>query len=129
MPVLIDTSVWLDFFRRRPTAEVTRFKELAGSEEVYIGDLILAQILQGVGDKEDLKQVERSFEAFQVVPLVGEKIARQSALNYRSLRREGSTIPKTIDCLIAAWCIRNTIPLLHADRDFRPFAALGLIER
>ncbi len=129
MPVLVDTSVWIDFFRGRPTAEVTRFKELVGSEEVFIGDLILAQILHGVGDKEDLKQVERSFEAFQVVPLVGEKIARQSALNYRSLRREGSTIPKTIDCLIAAWCIRNTIPLLHADRDFRPFAALGLIER
>ncbi len=129
MPVLVDTSVWIDFFRGRPTAEVTRFKELVGSEEVFIGDLILAEILHGVGDKEDLRQVERSFEAFQVVPLVGEKIARQSALNYRSLRREGSTIPKTIDCLIAAWCIRNTIPLLHADRDFRPFAALGLIER
>jgi predicted nucleic acid-binding protein len=129
MPVLVDTSVWIDFFRGLPTAEVTRFKELVGSEEVIISDLILAEILQGVRDNEDLIQVEGALKAFQVVPLVGEEIARQSALNYRNLRGEGFTVRKTIDSLIATWCIRNTVPLLHADRDFRHFVTLGLIER
>ena len=129
MPVLVDTSVWIDFFRGRPTAEVSRFKELLGSEEVVLGDLILAEILQGVSDKGDLIEAETALEAFQVVPLVGEEIARQSALNYRRLQGNGITVRKTIDCLIATWCIRNKIPIIHADRDFRPFVTLGLIER
>ena len=129
MPVLVDASVWIDFIRGRPTAEVIRFKALVGSEEVFIGDLILAEILQEVRDNEDLIHVERALEPFQVVPLVGEEIARQSALNYRSLRGEGFTVRKTINCLIATWCIRNTIRLMHADHDFRPFVPLGLIER
>jgi hypothetical protein len=129
MPVLVDTSVWIDFFRGRPTAEVSRFKELVGTEEVVIGDLILAEILQGVRDKEDLIEVEAALDAFQVVSLAGEEIARQSALNYRSIRGNGITVRKTIDCLIATWCIRNKIPLIHADRDFQPFVTLGLIER
>jgi predicted nucleic acid-binding protein len=128
MPVLVDTSVWIDFFRGRPTAEVDRFKAMLGSEEVLIGDLILAEILQGIHDKEDLIEAETALKAFQVVPLVGEEIARESAFNYRLLRAKGITVRKTIDCLIATWCIRNSFPLLHADRDFRPFAALGLIE-
>ena len=102
---------------------------MLGSEEVIIGDLILAELLQGVRDKKDLLRVEITLEAFRVVPLVGEDIARQSAINYRRLRGDGITIRKTIDCLIATWCIQNTVPLIHADRDFRPFVSLGLIER
>lgn len=129
MSVLVDTSIWIDFFRGQPTAEVNRFKELVGREEVLIGDLILAELLQGVRDKKDLLRVEITLEAFRVVPLVGEDIARQSAINYRRLRGDGITIRKTIDCLIATWCIQNTVPLIHADRDFRPFVSLGLIER
>ena len=108
MPVLVDTSVWIDFFRGRPTAEVDRFKAMLGSEEVLIGDLILAEILQGIHDKEDLIKAEIALKAFQVVPLVGEEIARESAFNYRLLRGKGITVRKTIDCLIATWCIRNT---------------------
>ena len=129
MPVLVDTSVWIDFFRGRPTAEVGRFKKMLGSEEVLIGDLILAEILQGIRDKKDLVEVEAALEAFKVMPLVGEEIARESAHNYRLLQDKGITVRKTIDCLIATWCIRNSSALLHADRDFRPFATLGLIER
>jgi len=62
------------------------------------------------------------------VPLVGESIARQSAFHYRQLRRQGITVRKTIDCLIATWCIRHRMALLHADQDFGPFRALGLLE-
>jgi hypothetical protein len=128
VPVLVDTSVWIDFFRGRATRQVARLKELIGHEELIIGDLILAELLQGVRDEEDVARVEAAFAAYRVAPLVGEQIARQSALYYRQLRRRGITVRKTIDCLIATWCIQHHVPLLHADRDFSPFVRLGLLE-
>ncbi|MFQ5595409.1 MAG: PIN domain nuclease, partial [Anaerolineae bacterium] len=121
MPVLVDTSVWIDFFRGRATRQVARLKELVGHEELIIGDLILAELLQGVRDEKDVARVEAAFAAYQVAPLVGEAIARQSALYYRQLRRRGITVRKTMDCLIATWCMQHHVPLLHADRDFSPF--------
>jgi hypothetical protein len=119
--------VWIDFFNARHTPQVVRLKELLGQQELLLGDLILAEILQGVREHE-VTRVEKAFAAFKVVPLVGEAVARQSAANYRTLRSRGITVRKTIDCLIAAWCIRNRTPLLHADRDFLPFVDLGLID-
>lgn len=127
MPVLVDTSVWIDFFRGRATPQVTRLKEMLGQQEILLGDLILAEMLQGVQEHE-VARIEKAFAAFQVAPLVGEAVARQSAANYRTLRSRGITVRKTIDCLIATWCIRNRTPLLHADRDFLPFIDLGLID-
>lgn len=128
MPVLVDTSVWIDLFRGHATPEVARLKELLGQEGLIIGDRILAEILQGIVDEHDVARVEAAFAAYRVVPLVGERIARQSASYYRQLRRQGITVRKTIDCLIATWCIQHHVPLLHADRDFLPFVQLGLIE-
>ena len=128
MPVLVDTSVWIDFFRGHATPQVARLKELVGQEELMIGDLILVEILQGIRDEQDVMRVEAAFSAYRVAPLVGEAIARQSALYYRQLRSVGITVRKTIDCLIATWCIQHRVPLLHADRDFVPFVRLGLIE-
>jgi predicted nucleic acid-binding protein len=128
MPVLVDTSVWIDLFRGHATVQVARLKDLVGHEELVIGDLVLAEILQGIVDEQDVARVESAFAGYQVVPLVGELIARQSALYYRQLRRQGITVGKTIDCLIAAWCIQHSVPLLHAARDFSPFVRLGLIE-
>jgi hypothetical protein len=127
VPVLVDTSVWIDFFHGHLTPQVAQLKELLGEEEILLGDLILAEILQGVREHE-VARVEKAFAAFRVVPLVGEAVARQSASAYRTLRSRGITVPKTIDCLIAAWCIRNRTPLLHNDRDFLPFAQLGLVD-
>jgi predicted nucleic acid-binding protein len=120
--------VWIDFFNGRPTPEVAQLKATIGRQEVVIGDLILAELLQGIRYDSDLARVEARLSAFEVVPLLGESIARQSAKNYRRLRRQGISVRKTIDCLIATWCIGNGVPLLHADRDFRPFARLGLVE-
>lgn len=128
MPVLVDTSVWIDLFRGHATVQVARLKDLVGHEELVIGDLVLAEILQGIVDEQDVAPVETAFAAYRVVPLVGELIARQSAKYYRRLRRQGITVRKTIDCLIAAWCIQHRVPLLHADRDFSPFIPMGLIE-
>ena len=128
MSTLVDTSVWIDFFAARPTPEVSRLKGLVGYEELLIGDLILAELLQGVHSDQEAALIENAFSAYQVVPLVGQEAARRSALNYRVLRRRGITVRKTIDCLIATWCIDHRVPLLHNDRDFRPFGELGLTE-
>jgi predicted nucleic acid-binding protein len=100
---------------------------MVGIEELLLGDLILAEMLQGIRDHE-LARVEAAFSAYRVVSLVGEAIARQSAANYRQLRQQGITVRKTADCLIATWCIRHSVPLLHADRDFSSFVSLGLVE-
>ncbi|WP_025323052.1 type II toxin-antitoxin system VapC family toxin [Deferrisoma camini] len=128
MAILVDTSVWIDLFRARPLAHVDKLKRLLGEEEILLGDLILAEILQGVRTDQDVRRVEHAFRAYAVVPLVGEAIARKSAGHYRILRRQGITVRKTIDCIIATWCIENRVPLLHNDRDFHAFARLGLVE-
>ena len=128
MPILVDTSVWIDFLRGYATPQVARLKDLLGEEELLLGDLILAEVLQGVRDDQDALRVEAAFAPYAIVSLVGEAIARQSARYYRRLRKQGITIRKTIDCLIATWCIMHHVPLLYADRDFAPFVKLGLIE-
>jgi len=127
MPVLVDTSVWIDLFRSADTPPVQRLKILLGQEELLIGDLILAEILQGVRTEDEAAMIEEKFKPFRIVPLVGEAIARQSAYHYRALRKKGITVRKTIDCLIAAWCMQHQTPLLHNDRDFEPFIQLGLV--
>ncbi len=128
MPTMIDTSVWIDFLRGYATPQVGRLKALLGEEDLLIGDLILAEILQGIRDDHDVLHVEAAFAPYPVVPLVDEAIARQSARYYRHLRKQGITVRKTIDCLIATWCIMHRVPLLYADRDFAPFVMLGLVE-
>ena len=129
MAILVDTSVWIDFFRGSNSPEVQRLEQyIHENERIFTGDLILAELLQGIRSSRELAAVETAFQAFLVVDMVGETTARQSAALYRQLRSQGITTRKTIDCLIATWCILNQVPLLHADRDFGPFVSFGLIE-
>lgn len=129
MAIMVDTSVWIDFFRGNETFEVERLiGYIEENERIFTGDLILAEIFQGIRHQRELTAVEAAFRPFLVVDMVGETNARQSAAFYRALRGRGLTIRKTIDCLIATWCIQNQIPLLHADGDFRSFVSLGLVE-
>lgn len=129
MALMVDTSVWIDFFRGHNTPEVQRLVNyIENNERIFTGDLILAELLQGIRPGIELATFETAFQAFLVVNMVGESNARQSAAFYRHLRSQGFTIRKTIDCLIATWCILNQVPLLHADRDFAPFVKLGLVE-
>ena len=92
------------------------------------GDLILTELLQGIRFKREYAQIEAAFKALPVHEMVGERIARRSAEYVRQLRDNGITVRKTIDCLIATWCILNQTPLLHADREFSSFVSFGLIE-
>ena len=127
MPTIIDTSVWIDFFRGAPTREVELLGGVVRQGHAAVGDLILCEILQGLKQDQDFRTVQRHFKAFPIFSMVGAEIAVKSAQNYRRLRSKSITVRKTIDCLIATFCIENDFVLLHNDRDFEPFEReLGL---
>ncbi len=90
---------------------------------------MLCEVLQGLDNEQAAQEVEALLRRFQIEPMVGEAIAVAAARNFRSLRRRGITVRKTIDLLIGTWCIEHRLPLLHNDSDFRPMVAhLGLVE-
>ena len=127
--IVVDSTVWIDFLNGRNTLQVRRLRAVLGDEEIVLGDLMLCEVLQGVDSEPAAGEVEALLRRFEIVPMAGEAIAVAAAGNYRSLRRRGITIRKTIDLLIGTWCIENRAPLLHNDSDFRPMARyLGLIE-
>jgi predicted nucleic acid-binding protein len=127
--MVVDSSVWIDFLNGRKAAHVERLREALGVDEVILGDLMLCEVLQGLGSERDAKQVEALLRRFEIVPMAGEAIAVSAARNFRALRRRGITIRKTIDLLIGTWCIENRMALLHNDGDFRPMARhIGLTE-
>ena len=125
--ILVDTSVWIDFFRGADTPEADRLDKLLGVQQVITGDLILAEVLQGFVSERDFNQGRKLFASIPLIPLVGEDIAVQAARNFRKLRTLGITIRKTIDTLIATSCIEKELTLLYSDRNFDPFVKhLGL---
>jgi len=126
--ILVDSSVWIDYFRGMPGPETDRLDALLGVEPLATGDLVLTEVLQGFMNDEDFKQGKRLMTSLPVVDLVGKDIAIQAARNYRALRKQGITIRKTIDTLIATCCIETGLSLLYSDRDFDPFVKhLGLM--
>ena len=125
--ILVDSSVWIDYFRGTPTPQADRLDRLLGSEELLIGDLILTEVLQGFISEREFNQARRLLEAFQVIDIGGFDVVVQAARNYRSLRTMGVTVRKTIDTVIATRCITDGHALLFSDRDFQPFVErLGL---
>ena len=125
--ILVDSSVWIDYFRGTVTPQTDRLDALLGHEPVAIGDLILAEVLQGFTNDRDFNQALRLMTALQVVNLGGQDMAIQAARNFRTLRALGVTVRKTIDTVIATCAIEKNLELLYSDRDFDPFVAhLGL---
>jgi predicted nucleic acid-binding protein len=123
----VDTSVWIDYFRGSITAQTEILDRLLGSEPLAIGDLILTEVLQGFAGDRDFNAARKMLTSLTVVELGGQEVAIQAARNFRSLRKLGVTIRKTIDTVIATRCIESGYRLLHADRDFDPFVKhLGL---
>jgi hypothetical protein len=121
LSLLIDSSVWIDYFNGSITPETDHLHQILGRERIVTGDLILAEVLQGFRHQQDFERAQTALLKFQLMPMVGSQIALQSAANYRFLRAKGITVRKTIDCLIATFCIENNFGLLHCDRDFEPF--------
>jgi predicted nucleic acid-binding protein len=125
--ILVDSSVWIDFFRGRDTVQVNRLDALFAEERIFVGDLILTEVLQGFRSDKDFKQARKTLDTFEVVELGGAEVALAAAKNHRVLKSLGFTVRKTIDTIIATRCIQSGFRLLHADRDFEPFARhLGL---
>jgi len=125
--ILVDSSVWIDYFRGTVTAQTELLDRLVGQEPLAIGDLILTEVLQGFDNDRDFSDARRILTSLAVVELGGRAIAIQAARNFRALRKRGLTIRKTIDTVIATRCIEDGYDLLHNDRDFDPFAKhLGL---
>lgn len=125
--ILVDSSVWIDYFRGDATAETDKLDSLLGTEPLAIGDLILTEVLQGFSTEKDFNEAKRLLTTLVVVELGGRDIAIQAAKNYRALRTLGVTVRKTIDTVIATRCIESGFALLYSDRDFDPFVThLGL---
>ena len=125
--ILVDSSVWIDYFRGSITAQTEKLDQLLGSEPLAIGDLILTEVLQGFTDDRSFNAARRMLTALTVVELGGQEVAIQAARNFRVLRNLGVTVSKTIDTVIATRCIESGYDLLHSDKDFDPFVKhLGL---
>jgi len=125
--ILVDSSVWIDYFRGTRDPHSDRLDSLLGSEPLAIGDLILAEVLQGCDADADFNRVNDLLGSLIIVELGGKEIAVQAAKNLRILRAKGVTIRQTIDTIIATRCISDALSLLYRDKDFDPFVRyLGL---
>lgn len=125
--ILVDSSVWIDYFQGTITPQTEMLDGLLGREPLAIGDLILTEVLQGFTAGRDFNRAQKMLRALTVVELGGKEIAIQAARNFRTLRALGVTVRKNIDTVIATRCIESGYDLLHSDRDFDPFAKhLGL---
>jgi hypothetical protein len=125
--ILVDSSVWIDYFRGYGTPQVEKLDSLLGMEPIATGDLILTEVLQGFVSDRDFNQARKLLTSLVIVDLAGQEIAIQAARNFRLLRLLGITVRKTIDTVIATRCIESDLPLLYSDRDFDPFVLhLGL---
>lgn len=124
---MVDSSVWIDYFNGRDTPQTFKLDGLLGREPLVMGDLILTEVLQGFRADADYRIAKHMLTAFTLFSLLGLEIAIKSADNFRALRKQGITIRKTADVIIATFCIENGHSLLFSDKDFVPFVEyLGL---
>ncbi len=125
--ILVDSSVWVDYFKGALTPQTDKLDSLLGVEPLALGDLILTEVLQGFDNDRDFEAARRLLTSLTVVEIGGLDVAIAAAENFRVLRKLGVTVRKTIDTVIATRCIRDGFDLLHSDRDFEPFTKyLGL---
>jgi predicted nucleic acid-binding protein len=125
--IVVDSSVWIDFFHGVSTPEVERLDGLLGVTPLAIGDLVLVEVMQGFRTDQDVATARQLFRSLALLPMLGGSNAWKASENYRQLRRKGITVRKTIDGIIATACIEANLPLLFSDRDFRPYVEhLGL---
>ena len=125
--ILVDSSVWIDFFNGRESRETDLLTRLLRRRVLLTGDLILAEVLQGFRQDRDMEAARHALLGLPYADMLGQEVALTSAQNYRLLRRWGVTARKTVDVIIATFCIRYGHVLLHGDRDFEPMREhLGL---
>jgi predicted nucleic acid-binding protein len=120
--IIVDTSVWIDYFNGRDTVETDILDAALGRQEVAIGDLIALEILQGFRQDKDYNTAKKYLASLHQYSMLSPSLALKAAENYRKLRKKGLTIRKTADIIIATFCIEESLPLLYSDRDFIPFS-------
>ncbi len=127
--IVVDSSVWVDYFTGAISKQTNKLDTILGQEPVAIGDLILTEVLQGFKQNKDYNTASALFDELIVFDMLGKDIAIKSAENYRVLREKDITICKTANTIIASFCIERRLPLLFSDEDFKPFVKhLGLTE-
>ena len=125
--ILVDSSVWIDYFNGTETTETTLLDEYLTTDTICIGDIILAEVLQGFRSDKDYRLARELLLELPIFQIMTPELALISADNYRKLRKEGITVRKSVDNWIATFCIENKISLLFGDKDFNPYVdQLGL---
>jgi predicted nucleic acid-binding protein len=125
--IIVDTTVWVDYLRGTPSPHAEWLESNLAAERLGLTDLILCEVLQGVGTDALFAAVHEELLRFEVHETGTVELAIAAAANYRRLRAAGRTVRRTIDCLIATFCLVEGYSLLHSDRDYDPFEAhLGL---
>ena len=119
--ILVDSSVWIDYFIGRDTEEIDFLDSALGTDTICIGDIILAEVLQGFNEDRDFRTAKEILTGLPIYQIMTPELALKGAENYRILRKHGITIRKSVDLWIATFCIENKLPLLFSDRDFLPF--------
>ena len=122
--VIIDTTIWIDYLRGARNKETDYFDRELARQRFGLTDLILCETLQGIGDEQSFTRVLHELREFELFETGGSELAIEAARNFRHLRRRGRTVRKTIDCLIATFCLQHGHSLLHRDRDFDHFEEL-----
>jgi predicted nucleic acid-binding protein len=119
--ILVDSSVWIDYFLGRDSPQVEILDGSLGVRAVGVGDLILTEVLQGFRADKDYRIARTIMDELTIFDMLGKDMAIKSAENFRKLRKRGITIRKTADVIIATYCIEHGLPLLFSDKDFEPF--------
>lgn len=122
--ILVDSSVWIDYFNGKKTAQTDWLDSSLGNIPIIMGDLILTEVLQGFQSDKDFKTAKEYLSRIPFMAMGGQALVLESAMNYRFLRKKGITVRKTIDVMIGTFCIHYRLPLLHDDRDFDPMVKL-----
>jgi predicted nucleic acid-binding protein len=102
VPAIIDTTVWIDFFRNLKTEQTDLLELIVRRGDAALGDVILSELLQGIASDKEFRSLKRHLSHFPIYPMIGRRNAIQSAVNYRKLRDKGFTVRKTVDCWIIA---------------------------
>ena len=119
--IVVDSSVWIDYFSGKKSPAAEKLDTLLGDTPIAAGDLMLVEVLQGFRSDSDFATARELLMSLTVVNLLNTSIALKSAANFRTLRKKGITVRKTIDTIIATYCIENNFALLYSDKDFQPF--------
>lgn len=128
MPVVVDASVWIDFFAGRSTPQSTWLHNALGKESLAVADLSVGEVLRGFAVEKEQETARKALASFSCCKVGGLELVVESARQQRLLREKGEPVPDTLRCLIAAFCIHWKMPLLHTDPAYLPFERhLGLV--